>query len=109
MVKEKKIIKEKHFRGGCLCCPQTEDTLKLDTVLYNGFGGYIVRKNGELFYSGDPNGGWKSFPTLRKFEKLARKEKAKWEVILNNPLRGATWQRKGKDKWILKETNMGFA
>jgi hypothetical protein len=96
-------------RGGCLCCPRTEDTLPLNTRLYYGFGGYSVLKNGKHFYSGDPQGEWKSFPTLRKFENIARKIKAKWEVKLDNPLRGATWRRKEKNLWILIESNNGFA
>ena len=35
--------------------------------------------------------------------------KDKWEVILNNPLRCATWERKHKGHWELTETNQGFA
>jgi len=99
----------KHFRGGCPHCPGTDDLLKLNTVIYNGFGGYSVRKNGKFFWAGDSNGEWKSFPTLKKFENLARKTKAKWEIVLDNPLRGATWQRKGKNRWVLTKTNLGFA
>lgn len=105
-MKEKK---KKIYRGGCVHCPGSQDLLALDTVLYYGFGGYEVRKNGKLFFMGDPNGKWEDYPTLNKFEKVARKVRAKWEVELNNPLRGARWQRKGKDKWVLTETNLGFA
>ena len=102
--------KEKELeRGGCLNCPQSEDYLALDTVLYNGFGGYSVFKNRKHFWSGDMNGEWDSFPTLRKFENIARKEKARWEIKLDNPLRGATWLREGNDKWTLIETDQGFA
>jgi hypothetical protein len=101
--------KIKHYRGGCLCCPSTEDLLPLDTVLYNGFGGYQVQKNGKVFYQGKPDEEWGDYKKLNVFEKLARKEKGKWEIILNNPLRGATWRRKGKNEWILVETNQGFA
>jgi len=94
---------------GCACCPRTEDKLDLDTVLYNGFGGYHVEYNGEVMYSGDCNGEWESFKTLEQIEQQARKTKGIWQVILNNPLRGATWTRKGKDNWVLTETNQGFA
>ena len=105
----KKIKQEKTImRGGCLNCPSTEDILKLNTVLYNGFGGYCVKKNRKYYWSGDPQGKWKSFPTLRKFENLARKVRARWEVKLDNPMRGATWLRKGKNNWVLTETNNGF-
>lgn len=40
-------------RGGCPHCPATEDKLEMDTVLYQGFGGYHVEKDGEVFYCGD--------------------------------------------------------
>lgn len=92
-----------------MLCPQTEETLPLNTVLYYGFGGYSVQKNGKHYFKGDPQGVWDSFPTLRKFENLARKVRAKWEIVLDNPLRGATWRRKGKNNWVLIETNQGFA
>ena len=97
------------YRGGCMHCPQSHDVLAMDTVLYNGFGGYRVLFNGGLYYQGDPNGEWETFPTLRKFEMEARKKQGKWEVILDNPLRGARWFRIGNDHWILEETNRGFA
>jgi len=98
------------YRGSCLHCPESEDVLAMDTVLYYGFGGYSVRKNGKLFYEGDPAGEWESFKTLKQIERQAKKEpKAKWEVKLDNPLRGATWQRNKNGEWILKETNQGFA
>ena len=105
MKEEKKI-----YRGDCPSCPGNEDYLSMDTVLYNGFGGYYVSKDGEEFYSGDPNGEWESFKTLKEIELEARINPGKWKVILNNPLRGATWERNNKTcRWILKETNLGFA
>ncbi len=101
-------VKKKIFRGGCLHCPQTEDILTMDTVLYNGFGGYSVYKNNKHFYSGDPQGEWDSYKTLKEIEKFAKKEKGSWKIVLNSPLRGATWRRNKIGKWILKETNLGF-
>ena len=101
--------KEKKMRGGCLNCPGSPDLLPLDTVLYYGFGGYTVRKDGKDYWAGDPQGKWESFPSLTEFEKIARRVKGSWEVALDNPLRGAVWRRKGKDTWVLIETNQGFA
>ena len=83
-----------------------------DTVLYNGFGGYRVEKNGETFYEGDINGHWDSFLTLEEIEKRCKKDTntvSIYEVILYTPLRGATWRRNKKGFWVLKETNQGFA
>lgn len=95
--------------GGCGCCPKSNDVLAMDTVLYNGFGGYTVYLNDEVYFQGNPNDNFDSFPTLRKFEMIARKNDGKWEVVLNNPLRGATWFRTAEDVWTLTETNQGFA
>ena len=97
------------YIDGCIHCPQSHDVLAMDTVLYNGFGGYRVLFNGGSYYQGDPNGEWESYPTLRRFEMEARKKQGKWEVVLDNPLRGARWLRIGNDHWMLTKTNQGFA
>ena len=102
--------KEIKHRQGCLCCPATEDILDMDEVLYNGFGGYHVKKDNEIFYCGEPNLEWEEYKTLKDIEEEAKKDPHHiWTVKLNNPLRGATWGRKEKGEWILLETNQGFA
>jgi hypothetical protein len=100
------LKKKKVFRGGCLCCPRTEDFLPLNTELYNGFGGYTIYRNNKLFFIADSD---KKAPMLRKFEMLARKDKASWKCQLDLPLRSATWRRTGQNAWRLVETNRGFA
>lgn len=103
-------MKNLNHRGGCLNCPQTEDVLEMDTVLYNGFGGYSVKRNGETYYRGDANENFNSFKTLQQIEAIAQKTpEDKWEVVLDNPLRGATWERRINGNWELIETNQGFA
>lgn len=105
----KKMLKH---RGGCLNCPQTEDFLSMDEVLYNGFGGYRVEKDGELYYQGKSDQAFEDFKTLREIEDMAKLNhpNAYWEVILDNPLRGATWTRDNETrKWILTDINQGFA
>ena len=97
------------YRGTCPHCPQSEDCLPMDTVLYNGFGGYVVYHNQEHFYSGSSRDEWEDFWKLDKIEKIAVKMGGKWEVVLNSPLRGATWVRIGENEWALTETNLGFA
>ncbi len=103
--------KEKlQHRVGCLCCPGTEDVLSMNTVLYYGFGGYTVYKNTKVFYEGKHDQEWEEYKTLEQIEIEARKSpRSKWKVVLDNPLRGATWKRNSKGEWILIETNAGFA
>ncbi len=81
----------------------------MDTVLYNGFGGYCVWHDDEVFYVGGSDEKWENYWKLSKIEKVAQKMGGKWQVVLNNPLRGATWTRIGSKQWSLTETNMGFA
>ena len=95
--------------GGCPTCPSTLDILEMDTVLYQGFGGYHVEKDGVIFYHPDSDLKWEDYKTLADIEKIAKTTtKSKWKVILNNPLRGATWERYG-GKWRIIEHNNGFA
>ena len=92
----------------CLCCDGTQSHLDLDTVLYNGFGGYYVTKNGETFYSGHDL-DWEEYKKLSDIEAEAKLDPDQdWQVILFSPLRGATYQRQG-EKWVLVEENEGFA
>lgn len=91
-------------------CPGNHDLLDMDEVLHNGFGGYSVMKDKKHYYSGDPNGAWESFKTLRDIERAARRDsKADWRVILDLPLRSGEWQRHGKDEWVLIKSGLGFA
>jgi hypothetical protein len=101
---------EKAYRGGCPHCPGTNDLLEMDTVLYNGFGGYVVMRNADVYYVGDPNDEWDNYKTLSEIEIDARKEPNEtWVVKLDLPLRDAKWERRGLDKWELVESGLGFA
>lgn len=98
--------------AGCLHCGYTHDTLPMRTRLYNDFGGYTITKNGEVYFEEDPSEG-KEFDdnkTLSYIERRAKLEPdADWRCVLFLPLRGATYQRQGKSKWVLIERNRGFA
>ena len=96
--------------GDCLCCPATVDKLPLNTRMYNGFGGWVIIKDGKQFYRGDSNLEFEEYPTLLKFEKLAKKEPdVEWLADLNLPLRSGTYQRHGDNTWVLIEKGDGFA
>lgn len=97
-------------RVGCLCCGSNVEThLPMDTVLYMGFGGWMITKNGELFYMADSNLEWEQFKTLADIEKSAKKDtKADWRAVCDTPLHGAVFQRQ-RGKWVLVEENAGFA
>jgi hypothetical protein len=51
-----------------------------------------------------------SSQTLRAAEARARKApRHDWRIVLDGPLHGETYQRQGKNRWVLVEKNEGFA
>ena len=74
-----------------------------------GFGYAAVTKDGEEVWSEGYGAPWNKLPTLRKFENMARKDPDHdWRAIMHGPLHGEEYQRHGKGKWVLVESNQGF-
>lgn len=93
----------------CLCCGGMESHLSLETVLCQGFGGWTVTRNGELFFMDDTDKEWEDFKKLAYIENKAKRDTAAdWMAIYDGPLHGEKYQRQ-RGKWVLVETNMGFA
>lgn len=102
-----KPIKKKN--AGRLCCNSLNSHLPFDTVLYMGFGGWSVTKNGELFYMGDNDTEWDKFKTLADIERTAKRHaKDDWRAECFTPLHGETYQRQ-RGKWVLVDENLGFS
>ena len=66
---------------GCLNCGGgemrgTKEKIKasMKTRIYNGFGGWHITKDGKCIYMGKPNLEFNKYPTLMKFENMARKD-----------------------------------
>lgn len=97
-------------RVGCLCCGSSNEThLAMTTVLYQGFGGWMILKDGELFHMEDNNTEWEDFKTLAFIEKKAKQSpNADWKAVCDTPLHGEVYQRQ-RGKWVLVEENEGFA
>ena len=104
---------------GCLCCgggemKKDEEVIlcDMDTRLYNGFGGWSIRRNTSHCFEANAAKDieWEEYPTLKDIETLAKHEPNEdWKAYLDLPLRGAVYQRQGNDRWVLISTNMGFA
>ena len=97
---------------GCLNCGGTEQVLDLETRLYNEFGGWYITKDGEIYFEEQPNksDNWESIKQLKEIEKEAREDPDHdWRAIFDLALRGGSYQRHGNDKWVLIESNKGFA
>lgn len=85
-------------------------TVALDTLFYNGFGGWHVEKDGKLIYQGPNDMKWEDYSILQEFEDQARGDPDHdWRAILETPLRDAVYQRQDKDEWILISSGPGFA
>jgi hypothetical protein len=92
-----KLSKKEPYRGGCMQCPGSHDTLEMDTVLYQGFRGYYVRKDGDVHYWADSKLKWEEFKKASDIEAEAvLAPDHKWEIVLDNPFRGATGSAKAK-------------
>jgi len=96
--------------SGCLNCGYTEDVLPMKTKLYNGFGGWTITKDGELYFSESVDNEYDNAKTLSYIERKAKLEpECDWRANLDLPLRSAVYQRHGKSKWVLVKRGHGFA
>ncbi len=108
--KWKKLPGIRGGRHGCLNCGYTYTKLSMRGKIIAGFGGAIITKNSLTIYNEPPEIEWETAPTLMKFENMARKDPdCDWRFSLDLPLRSATYQRHGKNEWVLIEKGMGFA
>ena len=101
---------------GCLNCGGGEMRRKegvtlanMKTRVYGGFGGCTILCDGELEFAPPPDLDWKAYPTLMKFELLARKRPGDWRLNIDLPLRSAEYQRQDRNRWVLIKTGLGFA
>jgi hypothetical protein len=117
-----KPIKPTHH--GCLNCGHTAEVLPLSTVLYYGFGGWTITrdgkhywpriyKNGDLRRAAPDANGLRQLAVgdkrLHAIERYAAAHPGDWRAIFDSPLRDAEYQRQGKGRWVLVKNGMGFA
>jgi len=103
---------EHNIHNGCLNCGGTAKILDLETRLYNEFGGWKITKDGELYFQEDASieKEWAKLWKLSEIEEIVKKmPDHDWRAIFDLPLRGGTYQRHGDNKWVLIESNRGFA
>ena len=110
--KKEKPHLEPHI--GCLTCGGGEMVredkailVDMNTELYMGFGGWTVTLNGKLYYQGETN---EDGSLLSRFEKEARGAPDNdWRAEYCGPMREATYQRQGENRWVLIASGPGFA
>lgn len=106
------FVGKKHI--GCLNCGPTEDIAPMDMVIGVGFGMAIATKDGEVVYDEMDvmrgGGDFDDLAELRQIEEMAAKDPDHdWRVKLHGPLRGSEYQRHDTARWVLIESNQGFA
>lgn len=94
---------------GCLNCGGTDEVAPLDMIVAVGFGSACVTKDAQEVWS-ESGAEEQDFYELSHFEALAAADpEHDWQVSIQGPLRGRTYQRHGAGHWVLVDSNEGFA
>lgn len=114
---------EDKIHQGCLSCPTVEKIAPVTMLIGVGFGVAQVTKGNELIFAEGRDNFYipglreaitddqqEGFPTVADIEKLAAADpNHDWRINLFAPLRGREYQRHGENKWVLIDSNRGFA
>lgn len=95
---------------GCLNCNPVTELASMDQVIGVGFGYAALTQDDQLIYMEPARYDIDWWMTVGHAERLALEEPDhNWQISLQAPLRGRTYQRHGPGKWVLIESNEGFA
>ena len=95
---------------GCLHAPPVSHKLSIRTRLGVGFGFAGVTRDGKIVWAEEPGDEFGDGPTMQTFENMARKDPDHdWRAVEDGPLRNQTWQRHGRNLWVLVISGEGFA
>ena len=105
---QKAKLLEKH--QSCALCPETEEVLPMTTKLYDGFGGWTITRDGDVFFTENMDAEWDDIRDLNFIEMQAKEDpNHAWQAHLFLPLREAKYERSDCGHWVLIETGQGFA
>ena len=105
---KKQLPYEGTIHQGCLNCPPVEQVADMNMLIAVGFGCAMVTRGKKVVYMEGPND--EDYRKLSEFEAMAVADpNHDWRVTLEAPLRGRVYQRHDVAKWVLIESNMGFA
>ena len=94
----------------CLNCPPIEDTLDMDRTIAVGFGQAFVSKDDETVWYESPDTEFEDCWTVAHAEEIAGADPDHdWRIVMHGPMHGETYQRQGEGRWVLVESNDGFA
>lgn len=93
----------------CLNCPPIEPTLSLKARIAVGFGFAALLRDSKAVWV-ESNQDWNKCLSVRAAEARARKHpRSDWRIVLDGPLHGETYQRQGRNRWVLVKKTQGFA
>lgn len=95
----------------CNYCPAIPAEAPMGKVIAVGFGSADVTRDGALMLDGEREiMDGREPPTFADAEALAAIDpEHDWRVTLFGPLHGEVYQRQGAHRWLLVESNQGFA
>lgn len=96
---------------GCLNCSTAGyDVAPMGMWIAVGFGDAHVERDGEIVWSEPVGLDEDTFWTVADAEKAATTDPDHdWRIVKYGPLHGEVYQRHEPGKWVLIESNMGFA
>ena len=107
------ICDDNIVRGGCFSCRTITKIASMEMVLAVGFGSANASKGDEFVYDEmqhDREHGEGNHLCLQDIENMALKDpEHDWQVTMDAALHGETYQRQGEGKWVLIDSNIGFA
>lgn len=101
--------KERPYTGviyrGCTCSSVSE-IAELEWIVGVGYGDACITRDDIVVYQETND----EDRYLKEFEEMARKDpNHDWRMTLMSALHGEVYQRQGDEKWVLIESNQGFA
>jgi hypothetical protein len=96
---------------GCLNCPPVETIASMDMIIAVGFGSACVTCGNKIIYDEQTAiREGRELWTVQDAENAALKNpNHSWIIEMFGPLRGRTYQRQDINKWVLVDSNLGFA
>lgn len=96
--------------SSCVNCPPKPEEFPRDGFVSVGFGLAGLYRDGVMVIDGEDHEYEEDMLTGEKCEEIAAADpNHKWEIVLNGPLSGATYERNAEGRWLCTSRNEGFA
>jgi hypothetical protein len=104
-------LKSNRINHGCACCSPVAMIAHSDMSIAVGFGSAMLTRDDDLVHDGEQ--AWQDGCepwTVAEAEAAALADPDHdWRITMHGPLHGETYQRHEAGRWVLIESNQGFA